>query len=136
MKINGLKLGTLVVALGTVSLFSQETKKTPPPPPPPPIPQVVDAQTLAARRAILLNRAALSRAARAAELTNELAQGAPGLSKGSESGGQTSGLTQPGLSGTQTATVGSTAVVKPAPAVESPRALRITPSAATARGAK
>jgi hypothetical protein len=141
MNINGLKLGTLIVALGTASVFSQDIKKTVPPPPLPPIPQASDAQATAARRAVILKRVELSRAARAAERTNELAQGAPGLTKGSESGGQTSAgqtsaSTQPGGSGGQAPTVGSTAVVGLAPAVKASPAVGISPSPATAPEAK
>jgi len=136
MKINGLKLGTWVVALGTASLFSQEIKIKKPAPPPPPLPQAMDAQTLAARRAVILKRAAIAQAVRAAERTNELAQGAPGLTQGSESGGQTSASTQPGVSANQAAIVGSKAAIGLAPSVESSPAVGINPSPATAGGAK
>jgi hypothetical protein len=118
MNISGWKFGILVIALGTASLPGQEFKQTVPPPPPPP--QILDAQTLTARRAVLLNRATLARAARAAQRTNEGAQGAPGLSKGSETGGQTSASTTP--------TVSSKAVVGLAPTVESSPAVGIRPS--------
>ena len=133
MKSYGCKLGTLVLALGAVSVFSQEAKKIPPPPPRPPI---VDAQTLAARRVVLLKRVELARVARAAEQSNEVAQGAPPPIKGSESGGQTSASTQPGLSKGPAPTVGSKPVIGLAPSVQSSPAVGVSPSPATAPGAK
>lgn len=86
MKQHRLKVGTLIIALGTASLFAQDLQTRPPPHPPKPL----DATTLAARRAIVLSRAADVRtAANAAAVTNGLAQGAPGRNNGVDSGGQT-----------------------------------------------
>ena len=95
MKTNGLKLGTLIVALGTACLCAEDVKKAARGPLP--MPPVVDAQTIAARRAKVMER--LAQAQATAARSNELAQGAPGLSKGSESGGQTSASNPSGLAG-------------------------------------
>ena len=127
MKPNRFKLAAFAIALSTASLFAQDPKRITPPPPLPPRP--LDVETIAARRAIILSRA------KAADATNVLAVGAPGLTKGVDSGGQTNAAKAGGVVAGKVPIVSGSAVIGSALPVgtASPAA---APSPATTSGNK